>query len=104
MESGGNPLGEMELRPGEFDPNSPVLGFDHDTSSTIHAKLLENEGFSARLMAAGVVYSTIEPDTAQYSAFMTGTLFPAMEAVRQQDATAPCSYENPMEVLESIQF
>jgi hypothetical protein len=35
---------------------------------------------------------------------MTGTLFPAMEAVRQQDATAPCSYENPMEVLESIQF
>ena len=102
MESGGNPLGEMELRPGEFDPNEPVLGFNHDTSSTIHARLLENEGFSARLMAAGVVYSSIEPDTAQYSAFMTATLLPLMDAVRQQDATAPCSYETPMETPDSI--
>lgn len=104
MGSGGNPLGEMELRPGQFDPNSPMLGFDHDTSSTIHDKLLENEGFSARLMAAGEVFSTIEPDTAQYSTFMAGTLLPAMEEARRQDETAPCSSANPMETLESIQF
>lgn len=104
MGSGGNPLGEMELRQGEFDANTPVLGFDHDTSSTIHAKLLENEGFSARLMAAGEVFSTIEPDTAQYSAFITGTLLPAMDEARQQDETAPCSSANPIEVLDSIQF
>lgn len=104
MASGGNPLGEMELTPGAFDPNSPMLGFNHDTSSTIHAKLLENEGFSARLMAAGEVFSTIEPDTAQYSAFITATLLPAMEAARQQDITRPCTTDNPMEVLESIQF
>jgi hypothetical protein len=104
MGSGGNPLGEMELRPGEFDPNSPMLGFNHDTSSTIHNKLLENEGFSARLMAAGETFSTIEPDTARYSSFITGTLLPAMEEARRQDETSPCSIANPMETLESIQF
>lgn len=104
MGSGGNPLGEMELRPGEFDPNSPMLGFNHDTSSTIHNKLLENEGFSARLMAAGEVLSTIEPDTAQYFAFMTGTLLPAMEEARRQDQTSPCSSANPIDTLRSIQF
>jgi hypothetical protein len=104
MGSGGNPLGEMELRKNEFDSNTPVLGFDHDTSSTIHRKLLENEGFSARLMATGEVFSTIEPDTAQYSAFMTGSLLPAMEEAREQDETAPCNTANPIEALESIQF
>lgn len=104
LELGGNPLGEIELRPGEFDPLSMVVGFNGPTATAVHEKLMENEGFSARLMAAGEVYSTIEPDTAAYLAFVTTTLLPAMDEARRRDTEAPCTTENPMEVLESITF
>lgn len=104
LSAGGNPLGDIELAPGAFDPTSPAVGFNPDASATIHDKLMLNEGFSIRLMAGGAVYSTIEPDTARYSTFISDRLVPAMDEARRRDAEAPCTSDNPMDVLESIQF
>ena len=104
LSAGGNPLGDIELAPGVFDPTSPIVGFGADTASTIHDKLMANEGFSFRLMAGGAVYSTIEPDTARYTAFISERLIPAMDEAKRKDAEEPCSSANPMDVLKTIQF
>ena len=104
LSAGGNPLGDIEFAPGVFDPNSPIVGFDSETSDAIHDKLMLNEGFSFRLMAGGAVYSTIEPDTASYKAFIEDRLVPAMDEARRQDAEEPCTFMDPAATLDSIMF
>ena len=103
LAGGGNPLGEILFEKGVFDPTQPVVGFDVETSKAIHNALMKNEGFSARLMIGGAVYSTIEPDTARYVAFVNDKLLAAMDEARRQDAEAPCTYVNPEEYLEGIE-
>lgn len=95
LSAGGNPLGDILFAQGAFDPNQPVVGFDAPTSASIHQGLMRNEGFSARLMAGGVVYSTVEPDTAKYSSFISQTLAGAMDEAKRRDAEDPCTYVDP---------
>lgn len=104
LSAGGNPLGDIEFVSGQFDPNSPVVGFDSATATAIHQALLRNEGFSARLMAGGDVFSTIEPDTATYKTFVENTLIPAMDEAKRQDAEDPCTFVDPQAILDSITF
>jgi hypothetical protein len=104
LSAGGNPLGDIELAPGVFDPNGQVVGFDSATAAAIHDKLMLNEGFSFRLMAGGDVFSAIEPDTAGYKAFIEDKLIPAMDEAKRQDAEDPCTFLDPQSILDSIKF
>jgi hypothetical protein len=104
LSAGGNPLGDIEFVPGQFDPNSPVVGFDSATATAIHEGLMRNEGFSFRLTAGGDVFSTIEPDTASYKAFIEIKLVPAMDEAKRLDAEDPCTFLDSPDPLESLLF
>src|SRR5690606_13403351 len=41
------------------------------------------------------VYSTVEPDTAKYSSFVSETLAGAMDEAKRRDAEDPCTFVDP---------
>lgn len=105
LSSGDEALGTIVFEAETFDPSQPVVGFDAETATLIHEMLMRKQGFSARLVAGGEVYSVMEPDTAAYASFINETLTAAMDEARRKDAEEVCTFlddQNFLEGLESL--
>lgn len=87
--AGAGIVGEVIL-PEAYDPNQTMVTFEPAIETTIHQALMRDEGFSAKLIAGGKVYSAVEPDTTKYVALIA-TLADAMDEARRMDAETQCT-------------
>jgi hypothetical protein len=91
LSAAGQELGDIIFEPGSFNPDQEVFDFNSEVSALIHDKMMERYGFSIRLVAAGNIYSMVQPDTAEYERFLLETLIPAMDEARRQDVESGCA-------------